>query len=91
MAGASAVEDGVSTPYVPAIHVLASTTRKDVDARHKAGHDRLLHVTADTHSALRSSRRRPGSRNVSARIVLVALGPGLRRDERVRGGLPRAN
>jgi len=24
---------------VPAIHVLAAATKKDVDARHKAGHD----------------------------------------------------
>jgi hypothetical protein len=29
--------------FVPAIHVLASQTdRKDVDARHKAGHDETI-------------------------------------------------
>ena len=38
MAGHSGPKDGVaSLAYVPAIHVLAA--RKDVDARHKAGHD----------------------------------------------------
>jgi len=39
MAGHSRPKDGVaSLAYVPAIHVLLAT-QKDVDARHKAGHD----------------------------------------------------
>src|SRR5882757_4506657 len=38
---------------VPAIHVLPCFTKKDVDARHKAGHDELLVPTAMT-SRLRS-------------------------------------
>jgi hypothetical protein len=29
-----------ATPYVPAIHVLLAK-KKDVDARHKAGHDEI--------------------------------------------------
>jgi hypothetical protein len=38
MAGHSRPKDGVaSLAYVPTIHVLA--TKKDGDARHKAGHD----------------------------------------------------
>jgi hypothetical protein len=31
----------VMAGLVPAIHVLTSCIRKDVDARHKAGHDEL--------------------------------------------------
>jgi hypothetical protein len=39
MAGRSRPKDGVlSHAYVPAIHVLPAE-KKDVDARHKAGHD----------------------------------------------------
>ena len=39
MAGHSRPKDGVaSLAYVPAIHVFLCCT-KDVDARHKAGHD----------------------------------------------------
>ena len=39
MAGHSRSKNGVaSLAYVPAIHVLLAT-KKDVDARHKAGHD----------------------------------------------------
>jgi hypothetical protein len=39
MAGHSRPKDGVaSLAYVPAIHVLLGK-KKDVDARHKAGHD----------------------------------------------------
>jgi hypothetical protein len=39
MAGHSRPKAGVaSLGYVPAIHVLLAAT-KDVDARHKAGHD----------------------------------------------------
>jgi hypothetical protein len=39
MAGHSRLKDGVaSRAYVPAIHVL-DCIEKDVDARHKAGHD----------------------------------------------------
>jgi hypothetical protein len=39
MAGHSRSKNGVaSLAYVPAIHVFCSV-RKDVDARHKAGHD----------------------------------------------------
>jgi A/G-specific adenine glycosylase len=39
MAGHSRSKDGVaSVRLCPAIHVLA-TEKKDVDARHKAGHD----------------------------------------------------
>jgi len=32
----------VMAGLVPAIHVLAASTAKDVDARHKAGHDAVL-------------------------------------------------
>jgi hypothetical protein len=40
MAGHSRLKDGVaSLAYVPAIHVLLACGAKDVDARHKAGHD----------------------------------------------------
>jgi hypothetical protein len=40
MAGHSRSKNGVaSLAYVPAIHALTATTRQDVDARHKAGHD----------------------------------------------------
>ncbi len=40
MAGHSRPKDGVlSHAYVPAIHVFLRATLKDVDARHKAGHD----------------------------------------------------
>ncbi len=40
MAGHSRSKNGVaSLAYVPAIHVLCSRKPKDVDARHKAGHD----------------------------------------------------
>jgi hypothetical protein len=38
MAGHSASEDARERAYVPAIHVFISGP-KDVDARHKAGHD----------------------------------------------------
>jgi hypothetical protein len=39
MAGHSRLTDGVALlAYVPAIHALA-IGKKDVDARHKAGHD----------------------------------------------------
>jgi hypothetical protein len=42
MAGHSRPKDGVASPaYVPAIHGLISVLRKDVDARHKAGHDNV--------------------------------------------------
>jgi hypothetical protein len=30
---------GVMAGLVPAIHVFAASTKEDVDARHKAGHD----------------------------------------------------
>jgi hypothetical protein len=41
MAGQSRPKDGVaSRAYVPAVHVLFGS-KKDVDARHKAGHDEL--------------------------------------------------
>jgi hypothetical protein len=40
MAGHSRPKDGVaSLAYVPAIQVLLAAFKKDVDARHKAGHD----------------------------------------------------
>jgi hypothetical protein len=40
MAGHSRPKDGVaSLAYVPAIHDLIVLSFKDVDARHKAGHD----------------------------------------------------
>jgi hypothetical protein len=40
MAGHSRSKNGVaSLAYVPAIHVLNLATQKDVDTRHKAGHD----------------------------------------------------
>jgi hypothetical protein len=40
MAGHSRPKDGVlSHAYVPAIHVFLHARLKDVDARHKAGHD----------------------------------------------------
>jgi hypothetical protein len=40
MAGHGRSKNGVaSLAYVPAIHVLGSQHPKDVDARHKAGHD----------------------------------------------------
>jgi hypothetical protein len=40
MAGHSRPKDGVlSHGYVPAIHVFIRASPKDVDARHKAGHD----------------------------------------------------
>ena len=40
MAGHSRSKNGVlSHAYVPAIHVLLFALPKDVDARHKAGHD----------------------------------------------------
>jgi hypothetical protein len=40
MAGHSRSKNGVaSLAYVPAIHAFSSKNAKDVDARHKAGHD----------------------------------------------------
>jgi hypothetical protein len=40
MAGHSRPKDGVlSHAYVPAIHVLFAAMTKDMDARHKAGHE----------------------------------------------------
>jgi hypothetical protein len=40
MAGHSRSKNGVaSLAYVPAIHVQLLEKKKDVDARHKAGHD----------------------------------------------------
>jgi hypothetical protein len=40
MAGHSRSKNGVaSLAYVPAIHVFAARTYRDVDAGHKAGHD----------------------------------------------------
>ena len=49
MAGHSRPKDGVlSHAYVPAIHVLVlDATTKDVDARHKAGHDARTDGTAN--------------------------------------------
>jgi hypothetical protein len=52
MAGHSRSKNGVaSLAYVPAIHDLAA--KKDVDARHKAGHDEI-----DNHTAFKWSARR---------------------------------
>src|ERR1700712_2387408 len=50
MAGHSRPKDGVATARLrPAIHVLVRHHRKkDVDARHKAGHDDF-HLTASFH------------------------------------------
>jgi hypothetical protein len=40
MAGHSRPKDGVASARLcPAIHVFLSGSKKDVDARHKAGHD----------------------------------------------------
>jgi hypothetical protein len=40
IAGQSRSKNGVALlAYVPAIHVLLAARPKDVDARHKAGHD----------------------------------------------------
>jgi len=53
MAGHSRSKDGVaSLAYVPAIHVFAYG--KDVDARHKAGHDgvKLIHAHSFGNSPL---------------------------------------
>jgi hypothetical protein len=42
MAGHSRLKDGVaSAPLCPATHVFLTYSHKDVDARHKAGHDGL--------------------------------------------------
>ncbi|WP_276575397.1 hypothetical protein [Bradyrhizobium monzae] len=43
MAGHSRPKDGVaSLAYVPAIHVFLNADAKNVDARHKAGHDETV-------------------------------------------------
>jgi hypothetical protein len=34
-------ENIVMAGFIPAIHVLSGISKKDVDARHKAGHDKL--------------------------------------------------
>jgi hypothetical protein len=39
MAGPKARSASSQKKYVPAIHVLVRDDKKDVDARHKAGHD----------------------------------------------------
>jgi hypothetical protein len=53
MAGHSRSKNGVlSHAYVPAIHVLLVCTSKDVDARHKAGHDGVGAVCAAARAAL---------------------------------------
>jgi hypothetical protein len=46
MAGHSRPKDGVASARLcPAIHVLFdAATKKDVDARHKAGHDERTHI-----------------------------------------------
>jgi hypothetical protein len=61
MAGHSRLKNGVAwLAYVPAIHVFAAA-KKDVDARHNAGHDeggeaRRSHAGALSSSANRSFR-----------------------------------
>jgi hypothetical protein len=62
MAGHSRPKDGVaSLAYVPAIHGLLCCREKNVDARHKAGHDRR-------EAGMRFARKRytnPNSANAS--------------------------
>jgi hypothetical protein len=37
----------VMAGLVPAIHVLCLNTKKDVDTRHKAGHDEIIGIEAE--------------------------------------------
>jgi hypothetical protein len=73
MAGHSRPKDGVaSLAYVPAIHVLLAAIKKDVDARHKAGHDDP--ETKLQARVLRLRQRGRGGRNSAALEFCKAQG-----------------